>query len=108
MIQRVGSTGGAPFRTDRARQRRLEKRNAHRQKLRQRFAEVAAKQLAKKQLARVSLPACWMGAASASVTWQKRGRTAASSKVNMEYGSTWSYPDWDFEVSQTDNDHSVS
>ena len=50
--------GGIPFRTERARQRRLEKRNQHRQKLRQKFAEVAAKQQAKKQLARVSAFAC--------------------------------------------------
>ncbi|KAK9842922.1 hypothetical protein WJX74_004463 [Apatococcus lobatus] len=47
--------GGMPFRTEHARQRRLEKRNAQRQKLRQRFAAVAAKQLAKKQLAREAM-----------------------------------------------------
>lgn len=53
------NAAGAPFRSEHARQRRLEKRNAHRQKIRQRFVEVAAKQLAKKQLARVRLLARW-------------------------------------------------
>ena len=56
--QLSNDAGGAPFRTEHARQRRLEKRNAQRLKLRQRFAEVAAKQTAKKQLARVSCIVC--------------------------------------------------
>ena len=50
------NAGRVVYRSEHARQRRLEKHNQHRQKLRQRFAEAAAKQVAKKQLARVRAP----------------------------------------------------